>query len=76
MIDTALAIPNVPTNDDNLTTPPMANHPPVANAGVNQTVDENTTVILNGLASDPDAGDFSRANLLLETNSRASSDIK
>jgi K319-like protein/Big-like domain-containing protein/NHL repeat-containing protein/6-bladed beta-propeller protein len=38
---------------------PVANHPPVANAGLDQTVNENTTnVVLNGTAStDPDAGD-------------------
>ena len=41
-------------------TPPnniTINHAPVANAGINQTVNENTTVILNGIASDPDPAD-------------------
>ena len=33
------------------------NHAPVANAGVNQTVNENSTVTLNGIASDPDPSD-------------------
>ncbi|MGB8034166.1 MAG: hypothetical protein WCF03_10140 [Nitrososphaeraceae archaeon] len=33
------------------------NHPPVANAGVNQTVNEKSTVMLNGIASDPDPAD-------------------
>ena len=64
MIDTALAIPNVPTNNNTLTSLPIANHPPVANAGINQTVNENTTVVLNGIASDPDVGDFSTLNYL------------
>ncbi len=36
---------------------PIINNPPVANAGVNQTVNENATVVLNGIASDPDSGD-------------------
>jgi hypothetical protein len=33
------------------------NSPPVANTGVNQTVNENATVMLNGIASDPNPGD-------------------
>ena len=59
-----LAIPNVPTNNNTLTPSPMINHPPVANAGVNQTVNENTTVLLYGIASDPDDGDSSKLTYL------------
>ena len=54
------AIPNVPTNDNILTPLPTVNHQPVANAGINQTVNENTTVMLNGIASDPDPGDYNK----------------
>jgi tetratricopeptide (TPR) repeat protein len=61
---TALAIPNLQANNntnisssasDDISTDvvPTVNHPPVANAGINQTVNENTTVTLNGIASDP-----------------------
>src|ERR1700730_16473070 len=51
--DIALGIPNryyVPLK-------PVVNHPPVVKAGPNQTVEENATVVLNGIASDPDSGD-------------------
>jgi len=33
------------------------NHTPVANVGVNQTVNEKSTVMLNGIASDLDLAD-------------------
>ena len=53
----AFSIPNTNQNDSP-SSPPVTlatiNHPPVANAGMNQTVNENTTVYLNGVASDPD----------------------
>src|SRR4051812_34007323 len=42
------------TNNNTLLIPTIANHPPVTNAGINQTVNENTTVMLNGIASDPE----------------------
>lgn len=52
---------NKNTNNNNtasISKPPVVvNHPPVANAGVNQTVNENTAVTLNGIASDPDLSD-------------------
>ena len=51
--DIALGIPNryyAPLK-------PVVNHPPVVKAGPNQTVEENATVVLNGIASDPDSGD-------------------
>jgi large repetitive protein len=60
---TALAIPNVQTsnnistsasNDTTANVVPPVNHPPVANAGINQAVNENTSVTLNGIAIDPD----------------------
>jgi hypothetical protein len=61
----ALAIPNLQANNNtNLSTStsndtnpniiPTVNHTPVANAGINQTVNENTSVTLNGIAIDPD----------------------
>ncbi len=55
-----LAIPNV------LQEAPSAvpNHPPVANAGVDQTANENSTVLLYGLASDPDPNDFGKLKYL------------
>ena len=48
----AFAIVNTFSNNTNATT--VINNPPIANAGVNQVVNENTTVILNGIAIDPD----------------------
>ena len=63
---TALAIPNLQANNtisksaSNGTATnvvPAVNHPPVANAGINQTVNETATVTLNGIASDPDPDD-------------------
>ena len=51
----AFAIKN--TFQDNNVTPPGINHPPVANAGQNQIVNESNIVTLNGLASDPDPND-------------------
>ena len=36
---------------------PVVNHPPVVKAGPNQTAEENATVVLHGIASDPDSGD-------------------
>ena len=52
----ALAIINTfnTTNNNTSLIPAITNHPPVANAGINQTVNENTTVMLNGIASDPE----------------------
>jgi chitodextrinase len=46
-------------NKNNITSPIVKpiNHPPVANAGINQTVNENSPVTLNGIASDPDPTD-------------------
>ena len=51
----AFAPSNQKTNNASTIAP--ANHPPIANAGINQTVNENTTVVLNGIASDPDPDD-------------------
>ena len=52
---------NKNTNNNNtapISNPPVVvNHPPVANAGLNQTVNETTAVTLNGIASDPDLSD-------------------
>jgi len=51
---------NPTTNNITNLTPPnntIVNHPPVANAGINQIVNETDTVILNGIASDPDPDD-------------------
>src|SRR5690348_16353231 len=45
----------------NITT---VNHPPVANAGVNQTVNETESVTLNGIASDPDPNDNDKLTYL------------
>jgi Flp pilus assembly protein TadD len=59
-----LAIPNVPTNNNTLTSLSTANHRPVSNAGINQTINENTTVMLNGIASDPDPGDYDKLTYL------------
>src|SRR6187200_348364 len=58
-----------PSNTNNITSPtPLnntaINHTPVANAGVNQVVNETDTVILNGIASDPDPGDYSKLTYL------------
>ena len=50
VISPALAIPNVPAN--NTLPSPIENHPPVANAGKNQTVNENATVTLNGITTE------------------------
>ena len=52
----ALAFPptNQTTTNDTSTTIRTSNHPPLANAGINQTVNESETVVLNGVASDPD----------------------
>jgi NHL repeat len=55
--DSALAFkPTPPSNQtiSNASTALTTNHPPKANAGINQTVNENTTVVLNGIASDPE----------------------
>ena len=54
----AFAIVNTFSNNTNATT--SINNPPIANAGINQTVNENTTVVLNGVASDPDPGDSNK----------------
>ena len=61
---TALAFKPTPTNKNtnnntaSISKPAVTvNHPPVANAGVNKTVNENTAVTLNGIASDPDLSD-------------------
>ena len=56
----AFAFPPTPTSSqttNNASTIAPANHSPVANAGINQTVNENETVVLNGIASDPDLND-------------------
>ena len=51
-----------PTNPSNITSPihpnnTNINHPPVANVGPPQSVKENTTVTLAGVANDPDSND-------------------
>lgn len=55
---TALAICNLLQNNTCLTRTTTPNHPWIANAGVSQTVNENTTVVLVGAASDPDPNDI------------------
>ena len=53
--NTALAIPNqLQSNNTSTTTSTIPNHPPVANAGPNQIVNENTTVALVGAGIDSD----------------------
>ena len=51
--------PTTPNNITNLTPPNnlTINHAPVANAGVNQVVNETDTVILNGISIDSDPND-------------------
>jgi tetratricopeptide (TPR) repeat protein len=65
--DSALAFPptapsNQTANDTSVAT--AVNHSPKANAGINQTVNENTTVVLNGIASDPDPNDDEKLTYL------------
>ena len=48
---------------------PTVNHPPVANAGKNQIVNENTTVILNGIATDADLNDNDKLTYLWKQTS-------
>jgi len=53
-------LPTNPSSQNNTT----INHPPVANAGVNQTVNETDSVTLNGIASDPDPNDNDKLTYL------------
>src|SRR5689334_9092683 len=53
-------LPTNPSSHNNTT----VNHPPVANAGVNQTVNETDSVTLNGIASDPDPNDNDKLTYL------------
>jgi tetratricopeptide (TPR) repeat protein len=46
-----------PTNKNNTTVSKAVNHAPIVNVGPNQTVNENTTVMLVGDSSDPDPND-------------------
>jgi hypothetical protein len=57
-----MAIPNVPLTNNTSTSLPTDDHPPVANAGKNQTIDETMTVTLNGIATDPDPDDNDNLN--------------
>ena len=45
------------SNDTNSNVVPSVNHPPVVKVGPDQTVNENTTVILVGFAIDPEPDD-------------------
>ena len=54
---TALAFRPTKPNSRKLTTTINHNHPPVANAGINQIVNETDTVTLNGIAIDSDPND-------------------
>jgi hypothetical protein len=64
---TALAIPNLQANNTDISKSasnatstnvvPTANHPPVVKVGPDQTVNENATVMLVGVAIDPDPDD-------------------
>ena len=58
-INTVLAIPNVPGNNDtsSITSTTTTNYPPEAAVGPDQTVNEDTTVILVGGASDRNTND-------------------
>ena len=58
--------PTLPSDQTTSGAPPMltTNHPPKANAGINQTVNENTTVVLNGIAIDPDPNDDNKLTYL------------
>ena len=56
----ALAFKPTPTNKNNtvVSNPPVTiNHPPVAKVGPDQTVNENATIRLDGIAIDPDPSD-------------------
>jgi hypothetical protein len=44
-------------DSNNVGTVSIAVNPPVVKAGPNQTAEENATVVLKGIASDPDSGD-------------------